>query len=283
MLSHGYSGIPGVWIPMPSLLTPLRTLWNFSLGYDGRFTLWAALGLLPLAVGLARGAWTSIERMWRNSVFLWLTLPPVMALVLSLALRPCYLDRYLGVCVPAYLLWIAAALVGLPRPRMRAVLGALLLVAMAVSTLGILTGQRFPAPDWRKAVAHVLEHTENGDRLFVDAKGFYVTFYYADHALPIETGRLDIPSASMALDQVLCQEGRIWFLYRDPAESSHMLDRVKRFDPYTLGQPAIARWLTDHARHIRHERFLDGVYLALLDPVDCALLGADCGHGGDRP
>jgi 4-amino-4-deoxy-L-arabinose transferase-like glycosyltransferase len=285
MRSHGYGGIAGAWIPVPSLLTPLRTLWNFSLGYDGRFTLWTALGLLPFAVGLAGGAWLAsgrlrtVRQLWQSGVLVWLTLPPLMALVLSFGLRPCYLDRYLAVCAPAYLLWVVAGLSAVPRPGWRAVLGGLLLVAMAASTFGILQGQRLPAPDWRRALAHVLGEAESGDRLFVDAKGFYVTFYYAGHALPIE--RLDMRSAGAALDEALCQGGRIWFLYRDPAESCHVFDRVRRFDPYTLGQLEIGSWLVDHAEYVRHEWFLKGVYLALIDPDGCS--GGTLPEDGGRP
>jgi len=276
MFSYGYTGIPGTWIPMPSLLTLPKTLWNFSLGYDGQFTPWTALGLLPFAVGLARGMWSVGERLWRWSMIVWFASPPLMAFVLSFVLRPCYLDRYLSVCVPAYLLWIVAGLTALSRATVRNVLGMLLLGAMAVSTLGILQGRRLPGADWRGAVEQVLEGVESGDRLFVDAKGFYVTFYYADHALPIE--RLDMASVGPVLKEALCQGGRVWLLYRDPAETCHVFDRVKTFNPYTGGRSEVGRWLVDYADQVSQEWFLDGLYLALLGPSDCT---CDAVHGGE--
>ena len=267
MFSYGYTGIVGTWIPMPSLLTPPKSLWNFSLGYDGQFTPWTVLGLLPFAVGLAGGIWSVSERLWRWSMIVWFALPPLMGFVLSFVLRPCYLDRYLSICVPAYLLWVVAGLTALSKATVRNVLGMLLLGAMAVSTLGILQGRRLPGADWRGAVEQVLEGVENGDRLFVDAKGFYVTFYYADHALPIE--RLDMASVGPVLEEALCQEGRVWLLYRDPAETCHVFDRVRTFDPYTAERSEIGRWLADHAGQVRHESFLNGVYLALLESSGC--------------
>jgi len=266
MFSYGYTGIPGTWIPMPSLLTPLETLWNFSLGYDGQFTPWTAVGLLPFAVGLARGVWSVGERLWRWSMIAWFALPPLMGFVLSFVLRPCYLDRYLSICVPAYLLWIVAGLTALSRATVRNVLSLLLLGAMAICTFGILRGRRLIGADWRGAVAQVLEGVEGGDRLFVDAKGFYVTFYYADHTLPIK--RLDMASVGLVLEEALCQEGRVWLLYRDPAETCHVFDRVSTFDPYTAGHSEVGKWLANHTDQVSQEWFLNGVYLALLEPID---------------
>jgi len=267
MFSHGYGGILGLWIPMPSLLAPLRTLWNFSLGYDGRFTPWAAWGLVPFAAGLAGMARLRAERLWRTCVLTWLAVPPVIALVLSLGLRPCYVDRYLSFCAPAYLLGVVAGLTARSRAWLRGALGTLLMVAMGVSTLGILQGQRLLMPDWQGAIARVLEQAEDGDRLFVDAKGFYVTIYYTGSAMPVE--RIDVSSAGVVLEEALCREGRVWFLYRDPAESCHVFDRVRRFDPYSSGQPEIGAWLVDHASQVSREWILDGVYLALLEPGNC--------------
>jgi len=232
--------------------------------------------LLPFALGLLGGARLKAGPMWRTSMLIWLTLPPLVVLVSSFVLGPAYVDRYLSGCVPAYLLLVVAGLISLPRPGLRAAFSGLLLLAMAISTLCILSGQRFPKPNWRGAVAHVLEETESDDRLFADAKGLFVTFYYADHALPIVS--LQMQEATAKLDEAICQGGRIWFLYRDPIETSHALDRARRFDPYTSGRTEIAAWLRDHAGQIRQEWFLNGVYLALVEPADC---GGGTSSGGE--
>ena len=105
------------------------------------------------------------------------------------------------------------------------------------------------------------------DRLFVDAKGFYVTFYCADHTLPIE--RLDMASVGLVLEEALCQEGRVWLLYRDPAETCHVFDRVGTFDPYTAGHSEVGKWLANHTDQVGREWLLNGVYLALFEPSDC--------------
>jgi hypothetical protein len=60
-----------------------------------------------------------------------------------------------------------------------------------------------------------------------------------------------------------------------------LFDRVRRFDPYTLGQLEIGSWLVDHAEYVRHEWFLKGVYLALLDPDGCS--GGTLPEDGGRP
>jgi len=110
-------------------------------------------------------------------------------------------------------------------------------------------------------------------------KGFYVTFYYADHALPIV--RLDKQSQIAILDEALCQGGRIWFLHRDRLASSHAFVRAGHFDPYVSEETGIGRWLTDHASQIEQEWFLSGLYLALLEPGGCG--GGALQDGGGCP
>jgi hypothetical protein len=203
------------------------------------------------------------EQSWHKSVLLWLVVPPSMALVLSLAFGPSYVDRYLSVCLPGYLVLVAGGLTRLSGPNLRVALGVALLIAMTVSTFGILSGQRLQKADWREAVAHVRGGARDGDRLLVDARALYVTFYYVGQTLPIE--RVELQTTEEALDHASQQKGRIWFLYRDPLESVHVFDRVRRFDPYASGEPHITRWLEEHQGQIKREWCLRGVYLALLE------------------
>jgi mannosyltransferase len=268
MLTYGYSGLRGSWIPMPSPLAPAKTFWNFGLGYDGRLTLWTACALLLLAVALCAGVWHRSERLWRLGMITWLTALPSLALVLSFVLGPVYVDRYLSVCVPAYLLLLAAGVVGLPMPRLRGVLGASLLVTMAVFSLGIVRGNRLSKPNWRGAITHVIERAQPGDELLVDAKGFFVASYYVGQVLPIR--RLDVGAGVVPLDTAVIEGGRLWILYRDPSESPHGLGRAKPFDPYASEDAPFAAWLEGHVDRIEQEWRLNGLYLALIEPSSAA-------------
>lgn len=264
MLLYGYSGLRRPGIPRPSLLAPVTTLWNFSLGYDGQLTIFAALGLLPSAALIAwRGL--RIDSLWQTCILTWLVVPLSLVFVLSHLLGPVYMDRYLGICVVAYVLWLAASLSALPRDSVQIVAGLALLIAMFGSSVGIIRGQRLARPAWRDAVSTVVEEAQGGDRLLVGA-GIRVAYYYAaDHDVLIEY--LDGQSMGAELSQALGRESRVWFLYRDPrvTNSAHIIIQAKRFDPYESGSPEIAKWLSDHGDWIRQEWFLDGLYLALLE------------------
>lgn len=264
MISYGYSGIRGNWIPMPSLLAPAKTFWNFSLGYDGHLGVWTTSALLVFAAVLWAGMWRRSEPTWDCSMIAWLLVLPSMALGFSFVLGPVYVDRYLSVCVPAYLLLLSAGLSAFPTYELRLVLAGLLCIAMTISALGITNGKRIPKPEWQQATKIVVEAARNGDQLLVDQKGLFLTFYYVGEALPI-TG-LDVESADVQLDKALRQCTRTWFLYRDPTESPHRLAQTKPFDPRASGSPQIANWLRNHADQVEREWELKGVFLALLKP-----------------
>ncbi len=262
MLDLGFSGLRGSWLPAPSWSAPLATLWNFSLGYTGKFTGPGLLGLAPFAVALVGLPLAEDDRIWTIAMVASVVLPPVTALALSLVSGPSYTDRYLTICVPAYLSLVAAGLTAWRRPRLRHVLTLSLMTAMALATWGILSGHRLPKPDWRGAAGHVLRRSENSDYLLVDAKALYSTFYYVGHALPIE--RIEPGAECAALDDAAGRDGRTWFLLRDPLETVHTLDRVRPYNPYESGPASVAYWLQSHSDSIEQEWFLRGAYLALL-------------------
>jgi 4-amino-4-deoxy-L-arabinose transferase-like glycosyltransferase len=274
MIFHGYSGMRGSWIPVPSLLAPAKTLWNFSLVYDGQFTVWIAVALCVFIIILWTGIRRSGESLWHRTTTVWLILLPSLALVVSFVVGPVYVDRYLSICIPAYILLLSVGLGTFPVPKLRGAVGAFLFLSMAVSTLGIASGKRIAKAEWREAAAHVVEDARRGDRLFVDTKGFFVTSYYVGHTIAMRP--LDTQSAGSQLDAALCQGGRIWFLYRDPSESPHRLAQSELFDPYVSGAPEIAAWLLNHADQVRQEWMLKGVYLALLGSSN-AEDGGSCG------
>lgn len=267
MLLYGYSGLRRPGIPKPTFLAPIKTLWNFSLAYDGQFTILTALGLLPFGVIMAcKGL--KVKSLWQARILTWLVLPPSLAFVLSSLLEPVYMDRYLSICVVAYLLWLAARLTTLSPGILQALLGAMILVAMLGSSIGIISGQRLEKPDWRTAIDQVLKKAQEGDRLLV-AQGFHVAFYYANYDLPIEILNGDLPTA---LDRALREAHREWLLYRDPGvtNSNHVIINANRFNPYESGQSGITEWLSNHNKEICREWFLDGLYLALMESEGCS-------------
>jgi uncharacterized membrane protein len=268
MLTYDYKSIRPRGVPLPSLLAPAKTFWNFSLGCNDQLTLLTALGLLPFIVVLIEGKGQKHNAYWQIGMLIWLVLPPVLVFVLSFTISSYYMDRYLSICIGAYILWLAASLSTVSQKAPRIILGAILLIAMLVPTIGIISGKHLAKPDWRTAIDQVLKKAQEGDRLLV-AQGFHVAFYYANYDLPIEILNGDLPTA---LDRALREAHREWLLYRDPGvtNSNHVIINANRFNPYESGQSGITEWLSNHNKEICREWFLDGLYLALMESEGCS-------------
>ncbi|MBN1811556.1 MAG: glycosyltransferase family 39 protein [Anaerolineae bacterium] len=269
LASYWYCGFFGfrTMSPLPTWLTPLRTFWNLSLGYDGHLTPYVAAGLVAWVLAFAVGMiWRrGVAREWHRLMIMWLVLPPATVFVLAFVRRPVYIDRYFSICLPAFLVLVAHGVLTFPRRWLRVGLAALLVTATFASAVGVLCGERLTKPDWRSAIQHILDHHQADDRLAIQGLGLAVTHYYAPDVLPIEL--MDGPDMSELLTDALAREGRLWFLYRDPLRTNHKLDEAVPFDPYETGDPKVADWLRTHSAYIVGEWYWDGLYLVLLDPA----------------
>ncbi|MGC9336428.1 MAG: glycosyltransferase family 39 protein, partial [Anaerolineae bacterium] len=136
------------WIPTPRPTALLKTLWAFSMAYDGRVTplvvlsvaAWSAL----LTVGVWRGPGSQSAR-WL--LLLSLILPPLVTFLLSLR-RPVYVNRFFIGGVPAFVLLAGAGLMDAPR----AVRGAFGVALVGLGLWGVVcfhTDASFIREDWR--------------------------------------------------------------------------------------------------------------------------------------
>ena len=252
MIRRGTTRLGGSWIPHPSLLAPLYTFCNFSLGYEQDPPPLVVVGwvLFLVVSGLTfryRG-----KGCWRPTLLAWIGVPVLATFLLSLR-RPYYMDRYLAVVLPGFEVWVAVGAMVLPRRWRMVVTGALLAVSvLAVS--GVLAGTRYQKEDWRSAVGQVREMAYPGDRLFVAGpEDVPVSTYYLEGALPLDVG-LPEPSS----------ESRIWFLYRVPIESNHLLGEPVWFDLASHADPTVQDWREKYAGQLLGEWEYPGLALFLL-------------------
>jgi len=252
IVRRGTTRLGGGWIPYPSIIAPLYTFCNFSLGYEegpsGLILLGWALFLIVFVLAFRYRD----ERHWSPTLLAWMGVPVLVTFLLSLQ-RPYYVDRYLTIVLPAFEIWLALGVTLLPRRWSRITVGALLAVS-AIAVTGTLAGTRYQKEDWRSAVLQVHKMAQPGDRLFVAGpEDIPVSTYYLDDALPLEVG-LPIPSSI----------GRAWFLYRVPVESNHLLGEPAGFDLSTDADPTVRAWLAKHAGQVRGEWKYPGLTLFLL-------------------
>ena len=153
---------------------------------------------------------------------LWLALPIVFAFAISQE-RPMFLPRYLIVCVPAWLLLTAGALVSL---RTRGALAALVAIVVVFSLPPLRAWYRSPAiQDWKGLTAAVLDRAESSDGVVFDSIEVPFRYYAKQRAGPrlerlAETG--DWSALARADNQ------RVWVVLgqpRDPAAIRAALER----------------------------------------------------------
>ena len=189
MLSGGFVRSPIGWIAPARWYEPFLTLLNFAAGpsSDG---LWPAY--LALAACLVGGvvAFTFYRRMlistrpWLAVRFLlcWLAVPILLTWAISLDLpiahkRSIYMDRYLILALPAFLLLVAWGLARAHEWRRWAGVGLLLVVVLVDGwSLGrAYFDPRCAREDWRGAVGYLKRERREGEVLFV----------YPNHILPL--------------------------------------------------------------------------------------------------
>ena len=130
------------WIKRPAPWAPLA-LFNKATG-SFAFPVMVALAVW----GVMRG-W----RRWRTAIIfalLWMWAPPLLLMVVSYAIRPAFVERYLLSCFVPFFILVAIGIVEIPRQSAR--LGAIaLMVALAIGH--VIAWDRKPHDaQWREAV-----------------------------------------------------------------------------------------------------------------------------------
>jgi len=149
--------------------TSWRDLYGLAILLSGRGGLLllllcaAGLGLALLRLLRVPGG-AGKQAIWGDAlVWMWLVLPVAITVAIS-ALKPMFVTRYLIVCLPAFVLLVAAGL-SLIRPRW--LLGVVLVAIMALSLRGVgayyRSGFDPPEQDWRGAVHYLLSQAQPGD------------------------------------------------------------------------------------------------------------------------
>jgi mannosyltransferase len=163
------------WIKRPAPWAPLA-LFNKATG-SFAFPVMVALAVW----GVMRG-W----RRWRTAIIfalLWMWAPPLLLMVVSYAIRPAFVERYLLSCFVPFFILAAIGIVEIPRQSAR--LGAIaLMVALAIGH--VIAWDRKPHDaQWREAVSAATTNVGTGGTVAV-APGYAtsVVVYYLSQNRP---------------------------------------------------------------------------------------------------
>lgn len=266
------------WIPRPGLLDPLKTLWNFSLGYTGTLTPLISLSLLLFAFAFLHGFWPQRREPEggppRAPLFpyawlflaLWFILPVAFVFVVSYLLVPIYIDRFLLVALPPYLILLAYGLLRIRNIIVRRGLILALTLALSFGLGRIYFDPIYAKEDWRGLAGYIQQKSQSNDVIFLETLEGTLPFnyYYRGQLerVPMSVNRVISP-----LDEITQEHDRIWLVYPYPHDTTHFVAKpgpLNLYDEETA--PAIRSWLVSHQRDIVEERDFSGLRLILYEP-----------------
>jgi mannosyltransferase len=175
------------WLSKPGLRNVAR-FFSALAGGGGDPLLGAYLICFLLALWAAERKWLRFEgsfESWHFDLLLcWLFVPIALTLAVSL-LKPIFLDRYLIICLPPFVLLAALGVSEIPSRWLR---GIALIVLVGLSLRGTFfyyhRATRYEHREfenWRGATSYILSHAQTGDALaFYHTRGRIPFDYYRD-------------------------------------------------------------------------------------------------------
>ena len=225
-----------------TLSDPLKTLWNFSLGYTEMVTPGVVTLVSLFAILLVLGAFSTSQNDARQLLLLWLLLPPIVTFLLSLRL-PMYLDRYLIVAFSPFLLLVSAGIYYLRWPVLRLAIGMVVTGAILIGLYQVYYDTSvYGRADWRGVGQYLENNAQSGD---------VITPWYYQYLIPLVFyyhGQLEVRPIIVQDEVYLPDSGdqphqRTWMIIAHPNDSSHLVGHCQPLDMEVLdGPPAAANW-----------------------------------------
>ncbi|HID61218.1 MAG TPA: hypothetical protein EYP49_00505 [Anaerolineae bacterium] len=266
------------WIPRPEPLDPLKTLWNFSLGYTGTLTPLVFLSLLLFTFAFLRGLWsqrsgpeddppqTLLLPHAKLFLALWLILPIAFVYLISHLLVPIYIDRFLLVALPPYLILVAYGLLRIKNTIARRGLILALTLAISLSLSRIYFDPIYVKEDWRGLAGYIQQKSQSSDIIFVRALEGTLPFNYYYRG-QLERVAMSVNRVIAPLDEIAQEHERIWLVYPYPHDTTHFVAKPGPLDLYGgETKPEIRNWLVAHRHDIVEEKDFSGLRLILYDP-----------------
>jgi 4-amino-4-deoxy-L-arabinose transferase-like glycosyltransferase len=267
------------WIPRPTWLTPLLTFWDFALLYAENWLPWGVIILPLFFIALAFGF---RPRRWRTFLALWLLVPCLSILLISWILdRHFYVDRYLIISLPAFVLLLARGIVAFPghspsRRWMAASIALLLLSSSALSVTQVLYDPALAKTEWRNVGELLQAGYDEGDQVVLRIVEDTVPLHYysPDPAWTCATNRPE-PDPWPVIEN---NYRRLWLVWSSPHTTSHLPVSTMPFDIYTEADAATAAWLTAHQEDVIGEWHFAGLTILLvqLAPQRSILQETEC-------
>jgi hypothetical protein len=222
----------------------VQTFWNYSIGYTEQMTPIIVI-ILTLFLGLFA---LGIKATYRTDngllLLLWVLTPPLLSFLISFRL-PMYVDRYLSMALPGFLLLIAVGISSIRLSMVRLVITVIVLAAMlgGVSRIYYDTNV-YNRADWRNLGSYLEKNVRTGDSVALwNHQALLSLYFYYHGATPLEP--------VIVLDQVNLPRlvptpttQKLWLVIDYPNNTTHQIGHCQPFDLEKLGvPPQFKEWL----------------------------------------
>jgi mannosyltransferase len=244
------------WIPTPSLIDLPETLINLTVGYTQRDTVfhWVTLAL-SLAL-IAAAVWSLRRRKEvQTLIVVWAFVPIVVTFLISLR-RPVYVDRFLILSLPAFVMMITLGLLFI-RGRWGLVAAACVVAAMAFGSFEIFNAPGQAKEDWRTAAAYLSR--ANPDEIIILRYlqiAVPLTYYAPGVVEPVafEANRSITP-----LDKLARGHTGTWLVFWNASADAHLVAGNPPFDPAREPDVTISKWIAGEGPPLLEREDFKGV------------------------
>ncbi len=237
VLNRGQFYLSSASVRPPAGADLLLTLWNFSLGYTVTVTVWVVFALLVISMTLLVGLAVTRRRQTGLLLGLWALLPPLLTWLLSWRL-PMYLDRYISLSLPPFLILVATGLHSLRAKWGRWAAFGLVTAAMLAGVARVYFDDTvYYRADWRglsRALAQIAAPTDVVAPLYAQSLA-PLSFYFDGQTTfePIvilhDINLPPLPAPDSGAKLIL--------LLDYPNDSSHLAGHCQPFDIVARGAP----------------------------------------------
>lgn len=250
-------GIGIGWIPAVAVKDIGLTFWNLIIGYEGNRYWFEPIALIVATIGALTG-FTLAFRRYRDDIaslyFFWLLVGPIVGVFIIALFRPLYVDRYFVYTTPSLIVLIVLGWQEL-SPSKIVFSGALaILVSIAVLNISLnLSQNNYESENWRSAVAYILEHRTDEDRIVTATLLEFIPFsIYDDESIEL------VAYEDSFIDQFANPVSRVWIIYRHTKNDIHRQGFSKDMQLPTH-VPNLVQWLQDNEDNIDDYREFRGI------------------------
>jgi mannosyltransferase len=253
------------WIPAPRPVDLGNTLLNFTVGYfepiHATHWVFAALCLLIVIWGIrVRGENTDV----RQILVLWAFLPPLLIFLLSFR-RPTYVDRFLILSLPPFLILLSAGMTAMKKRWLWILFGFFVVVLTMRSIQMFHLPKYLQKEDYRQVSEYLRNHVGDNELVVVRILQMMIPFLYYELG-DIEVKPMEINREVYDLNQMAKGYEAVWLVYQIHGQDhASALGTRREFLPEMESDPIASAWISGNGPRRPEKISMQGVVIYYFD------------------